>query len=167
MLSRALVIHRMDNAAPTAVDLRDIALTVLDSRDHELLAPGMDVQLRIGADAVTVLADEISMTEAVKNMLANALRHGTAPVVIGVSATGDAAAIWVQDSGGGPPDAVRTTLGQRFERSAASKGNSAGLGLSIVRAVAEAFGGAMTMANIDDGFRVSLTLPRQPESPAP
>lgn len=167
MLSRALVIHRIDNAAPTAIDLRDIALTVLDARDHELLAPGMDVQLRIGAAAVTVLADEVSMTEAVKNMLANALRHGIAPVIVGVSATGDAAAIWVQDSGDGPPDAVRATLGQRFERSAASRGNSAGLGLSIVRAVAEAFGGTMTMANIDGGFRVSLTLPRQAESDAP
>ena len=166
MLSRALVIHRMDNAAPTDIDLRDIALTVLDSRDHELLAPGKDVQLRIGEDAVMVLADEISLTEAVRNMLGNALRHGTAPVVIGVSVTAAEAAIWVQDSGDGPPEAVRATLGQRFERAAASKGNSAGLGLSIVRAVAQAFGGEMTMANVDDGFRVSLTLPRHPAAVA-
>ncbi|MFZ3584067.1 sensor histidine kinase [Loktanella sp. DJP18] len=159
MLSRALVIHRIDNAAPTAIDLRDIALTVLDSRDHELLAPGKDVQLRIGEDAVVVLADEISLTEAVRNMLVNALRHGATPVVIGVSPTPTGSAIWVQDSGDGPPDAVRATLGQRFERSAASKGNSAGLGLSIVRAVAQAFGGEMTMATVQGGFRVSLTLP--------
>ena len=166
MLSRALVIHRMDNAAPTDIDLRDIALTVLDSRDHELLAPGKDVQLRIGEDAVMVLADEISLTEAVRNMLGNALRHGAAPVVIGVSVTAAEAAIWVQDSGDGPPEAVRATLGQRFERAAASKGNSAGLGLSIVRAVAQAFGGEMTMANVDGGFRVSLTLPRHPAAVA-
>ena len=166
MLSRALVVHRIDNAAPVPVDLRDIALSVLDSRDHDLLAPGKEVALQIGAEAVTVLADEISLTEAVRNMLGNALRHGTAPVVVGVSATGGDAAIWVQDSGTGPPEAVRDTLGQRFERAAASKGNSAGLGLSIVRAVAEAFGGAMTMTNVGGGFRVSLTLPRQPRSPA-
>ena len=166
MLSRALVIHRIDNAAPVPVDLRDIALSVLDSRDHDLLAPGKEVTLEIGEDAVTVLADEISLTEAVRNMLVNALRHGTAPVIVGVSASGGTASLWVQDSGDGPPEAVRATLGQRFERSAASKGDSAGLGLSIVRAVAEAFGGAMTMTDAGGGFRVSLTLPRQPEVPA-
>ena len=166
MLSRALVIHRIDNAAPIPVDLRDIALGVLDSRDHDLLAPGKDVTLQIGPDAVTVLGDEISLTEAARNMLVNALRHGAAPVTVGVSADGPAASLWVQDSGDGPPEAVRATLGQRFERAAASKGSSAGLGLSIVRAVAEAFGGAMTMSNTDGGFRVSLTLPRQPDGPA-
>lgn len=166
MLSRALVIHRIDNAAPTPIDLRDIALTVLDSRDHELLAPGKDVQLQIGEDAVMALADEISLTEAVRNMLGNALRHGAAPVVVGVSVDGDIAAIWVQDTGPGPPDAVRAALGQRFERTAASKGNSAGLGLSIVAAVARAFDGQMIMANVPGGFRVSLTLPlKQQDTP--
>jgi two-component system sensor histidine kinase TctE len=167
MLSRALVIHRIDNAAPTPIDLRDIALTVLDSRDHEVLAPGKDVQLQIGEDAVTVMADEISLTEAVRNMLINALRHGTAPVIIGVSTVDDVAAIWVQDTGPGPPAEVRATIGQRFERSAASKGNSAGLGLSIVAAVARAFEGEMTMANVPGGFRVSLTLPLQTAEETP
>jgi two-component system sensor histidine kinase TctE len=167
MLSRALVIHRIDNAAPTPIDLRDIALTVLDNRDHEVLAPGKDVQLQIGEDAVTVMADEISLTEAVRNMLINALRHGTAPVIIGVSTVDDVAAIWVQDTGPGPPAEVRATIGQRFERSAASKGNSAGLGLSIVAAVARAFEGEMTMANVPGGFRVSLTLPLQTAEETP
>ncbi len=161
MLSRALVIHRTENAAPTPVDLRDIALTVLESRDHEVLAPGTDVQLQIEEAEVIVLADEISLGEAVKNMLANALRHGVAPVVIGVSTQGDMAEIWVQDTGPGPAADVRRTIGQRFERSAASKGNSAGLGLSIVRAVAEAFGGGMEMENSEAGFRVTLRLPTQ------
>jgi two-component system sensor histidine kinase TctE len=79
---------------------------------------------------------------------------------------GDIAAIWVQDTGPGPPDAVRAALGQRFERTAASKGNSAGLGLSIVAAVARAFDGQMIMANVPGGFRVSLTLPlKQQDTP--
>ena len=40
-------------------------------------------------------------------------------------------------------------IGERFERSAASKGRSAGLGLSIVRAVAEALGtGTEVLARI-------------------
>lgn len=162
MLSRALVIHRTENAAPTPVDLRDIALTVLETRDHEVLAPGTEVRLSIDDTEVIVLADEISLGEAVKNMLANALRHGVAPVMIGVSTAGGLAEIWVQDTGPGPPNDVLDTIGQRFERAAASRGNSAGLGLSIVRSVAEAFGGEMKMATVEGGFRVSLILPASP-----
>lgn len=159
MLSRAMVIHRTDNAPPSAVDLRDVALKVFEDRDHEVLAPEAEVRLEIGDMAVIVMADEISLSEAAKNMLANALRHGTSPITIGVCADQGIGEIWVQDAGSGPADDVIDTIGQRFERSAASKGNSAGLGLSIVRAVAEAFEGKVHMARNDQGFRVSLALP--------
>jgi two-component system sensor histidine kinase TctE len=60
MLSRAMVIHRTDNAPPVAVDLHEIALHVVETHDHTLLARDAMVELVIGADAVTVLADEIS-----------------------------------------------------------------------------------------------------------
>jgi len=159
MLSRAMVIHRTDNAPPSAVDLRDVALKVFEDRDHEVLAPQAEVGLEIGDMAVIVMADEISLSEAAKNMLANALRHGTSPITIGVCVDQGMGEIWVQDAGSGPAEDVIDTIGQRFERSAASKGNSAGLGLSIVRAVAEAFDGKVHMARTDQGFRVSLALP--------
>lgn len=137
---------------------RDIALNVVESRDHELLSPETEVKLRIGPDEVIVMADEISLTEAVKNMFNNALRHGQSPVVIGVSQTGTDAAIWVEDAGDGPPADILDRIGERFERSAASSGRSAGLGLSIVRSVATAFHGELSMGQGDAGFRVTLTL---------
>lgn len=158
MLSRALVIHRTDSAPRRPIDLRDVALEVVEARDHELLSPGAEVELVIGPDPIFVMADEISLTEAAKNMFNNALRHGTPPVRIGVSRTGTRASLWVQDAGPGPTPEFLSRMGQRFERNAASKGQSAGLGLSIVRAVAEAFEGELTMTPTDDGFRVSLTL---------
>jgi len=163
MLSRALVIHRADNAPPASVDLRDIALKVLEDRDHEVLAPDAVVELRIGNAPVMVMADDISLSEAVKNMLANALRHGISPVVIGTSCVQGRSAIWVEDAGSGPPPDILDKIGERFERSAASTGNSAGLGLSIVRAVAQAFAGEVQMGQTDAGFRVTLSLPQQKE----
>ena len=39
MLSRALVLHRTDSARREVIDLRDVALEVLDSGDLQLLAP--------------------------------------------------------------------------------------------------------------------------------
>lgn len=165
MLSRALVIHRSDSAPPLPVDLRDIALNVVESKDHELLSPETEVELRIGPDEVIVLADEISLVEAAKNMFNNALRHGQSPVVIGVSQHGGSAEIWVEDAGSGPPADILDRIGERFERSAASSGRSAGLGLSIVRSVASAFAGELTMGRGENGFRVTLTLPAQTGEP--
>ena len=159
MLSRALVIHRTDNAPPEPVDLRDIALQVVESKDHAVLAPDAVVELVIDEGAVMVLADEISLREAVKNMLMNALKHGTSPIRIGVSQIGETAEIWVSDAGQGPPREVLDRIGDRFERFAASKGDSAGLGLSIVNAVAEAFGGKMVMGVHENAFRVAIQLP--------
>ncbi len=159
MLSRALVIHRTEAVPREPVDLRDVALDALDAAEHALLAPGAEVALVIGEDPVTVLADAFSLQEAAKNLLANSLRHGRAPVRVGVEAGGGEARLWVGDAGEGPPDDLMARLGGRFERSAASGGQSAGLGLSIVKAVAEAFGGRVEMARRTDGFRVALVLP--------
>ncbi|SFJ80289.1 sensor histidine kinase [Celeribacter neptunius] len=167
MLSRAMVMHRTDNAPPTAIDLRDVALHIFEESDHEILAPGTEVQLAIGDRAVIVLADEISLAEAVKNMLTNALRYGVPPVRLGVSCVEDEALIWVEDGGEGPPAEVMTSIGQRFERTAASKGDSAGLGLSIVQAVAKAFDGTVEMGRTEAGFRIALRLPRQSDQRQP
>ena len=159
MLSRALVIHRTDTAPPVPIDLRDVALAVIDSRDHDLIAPGLEVDLSIGTDPVRVLGDEMSLTEAAKNLLGNAISHGVAPIRIGVTQDADRAMLWVEDAGPGPSDDIMERLGGRFERAAVSQGNSAGLGLSIVRAVAEAFGGQLRFARTASGFRAALELP--------
>lgn len=159
LLSRALVTHRADAAPRVTLDLREVALDIVDARDHELLAPGVEVRLMIGEDAVCVRAEEFSVTEAAKNLLSNALKHGRAPVAIGVEARGPEAWLWVMDSGPGPSDEVAGPLGERFARSSASREDSAGLGLSIVKAVATAFDGRMEMERAADGFCMALVLP--------
>ncbi|MDD8021940.1 MAG: sensor histidine kinase [Paracoccaceae bacterium] len=159
MLSRALVIHRTDSARRAALDLRDIALEVIEMRDHELVAPGREVVLEICDAPVMVLADELSLSEAAKNLLGNALRHGAGRVRVGAGIEAGQAVLWVADAGPGPDPATLARIGQRFERNAASRGQSAGLGLSIARAVADAFGGQLVLEPGADGFRVALTLP--------
>ncbi|WP_425072431.1 sensor histidine kinase [Sagittula sp. S175] len=159
LLSRALVTHRADSAPRVALDLREVALDIVDARDHELLAPGVEVRLEIGEDPVMVHAEEFSVGEAAKNLLSNALKHGVPPVAIGVDTRGAEAWLWVQDSGPGPDAAIAARLGERFARSTASREDSAGLGLSIVRDVAAAYGGRMEMERLGCGFRMALVLP--------
>jgi two-component system sensor histidine kinase TctE len=159
MLSRALVIHRGEAARRVPVDLRDVALDVIETRDHELVAPGREVVLEIGEAPVEVLADALSLTEAARNLLNNALRHGAGTVTVGVGQRDGVAELWVEDCGPGPGAEVIGRIGSRFEKSAASRTHSAGLGLSIARAVAEAFAGELVLSASDRGFRAALRLP--------
>ncbi len=159
LLSRALVIHRTDSAPRRPLDLREVALDIVENRDHELLAPEAEVRLIIGEEPVMVMADEFSLGQAAKNLFVNALKHGVPPVAIGTEMSNGEAALWVQDAGPGPKPEVSSRLGQRFERSDKSREDSTGLGLSIVDAVASACGGRVEMETKQDGFRVSLLLP--------
>lgn len=159
LLSRALVVHRTDSAPRTRIDLRDVALEIIERRDHEVLAPGTEVRLMVEDRPAWVVADEFSVGEAAKNMLNNALKHGKAPVAVGVSQRGDCAELWVQDSGPGPAPRILHEPGRRFARSANSAEDSAGIGLSIVHAVATAFDGKVTLTPGTDGFRIALVLP--------
>ena len=104
------------------------------------------------ADGVTVLADRVRLEQALGNLVDNALRHGGGAVRLSVSSSDGIVELHVRDEGGGfPPE----FLGQAFERFArgdpARTQGGAGLGLSIVRAIAEAHGGSAHASNRDQG----------------
>ena len=159
LLSRALVMHRSDSAPRVPVDLRDVALDILERDDHAVLAPGMRLKLEIGDQPVLVRADAFSLGEAARNLLGNALKHGRSPVFIGAERRGQDAILWVRDSGSGPDASVTARLGERFNRTAGSGETNAGIGLSIVKAVATAFGGTVALSRDPQGFRIALVFP--------
>ena len=72
------------------------------------------------------------------------------------------AAFAVTDCGPGVPESDWPDSGRRFARSAGSLPDSAGLGLAIVNAVAEAHRGKLVFSRTAEGrFRVALTLPAE------
>ena len=159
LLSRAMVIHRTDSAPRTPLDLREIALDIVERDDHAALAPDAELKLVVGETPAMVRADAFSLTEAAFNLLANAMVHGKQPVTIGVDQSGDEAILWVKDCGPGPDEAVMERLGERFNRDTETRERSTGIGISIVTSVATAFGGRVEMTQMDDGFRAALVLP--------
>ena len=69
----------------------------------------------------------------------------------------------VSDGGPGIPDALKDRVVERFFRVEASRNApGAGLGLSLVAAVAERHGGSLELGDNEPGLRVALTLPREP-----
>ena len=106
-------------------------------------------------------ADPHRVEQALGNLVENALRHGNGTIHLGATARDDTIALYVRDEGPGfPPEFVAEAF-ERFTRAdqARSRGG-AGLGLSIVQAIARAHGGEARAANDPDGgARVSIELP--------
>jgi len=108
------------------------------------------------APGVALDADKLRLRQALGNLVDNALRHGAGEVVLTARSHAGVAELEVSDSGPGF-GAMGDGAFERFVRGdAARTGGGAGLGLAIVRAVAEAHGGSACVAN---GASVSLTLP--------
>jgi two-component system, OmpR family, sensor kinase len=81
------------------------------------------------------------------NLLENALRH-TPPgsrIRVCTDARDGQASLIVEDNGPGVPAELAPTLFERFVRGTGDRGGSFGLGLAIVRAVAETHGGSVTL----------------------
>ncbi len=117
----------------------------------------------------TLHADPDRLAQALRNLLRNAIEHtdeGTGLVALEVEPLGGGNVRFaVIDDGPGIPPEERERVFERFHRTDAARDRSAGgagLGLAIVRAVAEAHGGHVraTDTGARRGARLELVLPR-------
>ena len=113
-----------------------------------------------------MLGDESRLRQVFTNLVVNALRHGgeQARVRVATSAADGRAMIEVSDDGVGMTSEVAARVFEPFYRPQESRARgegTAGLGLSIVAAIAEAHGGGVDLQTAPGQgarFRVSLPL---------
>jgi signal transduction histidine kinase len=114
-------------------------------------------------DHAVVLGDRERLTQAVMNLARNAVEHTpeTATVSLGGRVNGSWARIWVADTGPGIPVSDRPRLFERFARGEPGRRRTggAGLGLSIVKAIAEGHGGTVELETGDDGTTFTIVIP--------
>jgi signal transduction histidine kinase len=122
--------------------------------------------------SVIVPVDEQRLTQALLQLCDNAVKHTAAGdvVALGSSYDGSWARLWVRDTGPGVAPEHRDQVFERFGRGAAPTDDEGfGLGLSIVRAIARAHGGTVTLEDEQPhGARFVITLPIhgvEPEDP--
>ncbi|MBA2513314.1 MAG: HAMP domain-containing protein [Solirubrobacterales bacterium] len=123
-----------------------------------------DRSIRVdGGDGRTLYADELRLRQALGNLVDNALRYGDGQIVLRARARGHGVEVEVSDSGNGfAPDFAERAF-ERFARGDLARSrDGAGLGLSIVRAIAEAHGGRAEVVP-GDGAAVRIWLPDRPE----
>jgi two-component system sensor histidine kinase MprB len=140
---------------PEAIRLDDLARAAVQRA--ELHAPRVHFALTAAPTVVDGVPERL--TRALNNLLDNAARHspedGTVDVVV------DARGIVVRDRGNGIAGSDLPHLFDRFYRGTSSRGRQGtGLGLTIVRQVAEQHGGTVGVENAPDGgARFTLVLP--------
>jgi signal transduction histidine kinase len=111
-------------------------------------------------DGLRLQGDQLRLEQALGNLVDNALRYGEGTVRISARQASAMVELHVIDQGTGfPPE----FLGRAFERFSrhdhARTRGGAGLGLAIVRAIAEAHGGSAHLDGGEGGADVWLTVP--------
>ena len=107
--------------------------------------------------------DALRLDQAFGNLLNNALNYGRGkPIEVHVWQADGKAFVSVRDHGPGVAPEDRERIFGRFRRATASRGRGFGLGLWIVRRIATAFGGDVSVAAADGGGALfTLELPVQ------
>jgi hypothetical protein len=111
--------------------------------------------------APAVAGDPLLLSQAISNLIENALKYGARDDTIAIAARrgDDVVEIAVSDHGPGIPDGEKEKVTERFYRGDASRGTpGVGLGLSLVAAVARLHGGTLELTDNRPGLRAALIL---------
>jgi signal transduction histidine kinase len=139
------------------VDLSAIAESVAEVYAPAAEERGQTLRAAI-APGLAITGDPALLTQMLANLVENAVRHGRDAGRVSLDVTADGIA--VTDDGPGIPAAEREKVFHRFHRLDASRSTpGSGLGLALVRAVAELHGISITLEDATPGLRVRLTLP--------
>jgi signal transduction histidine kinase len=128
----------------------------------------LDIDIAPGVDEVA--ADASRITQILYNLLSNAIGFSEPgeTVELACRREGSMIAFTVADRGVGIPEDFQQSVFDRFEsRTQGSRHRGAGLGLSIVKSLAELHGGTIQLASTPgQGTRVTVLLPltREPEA---
>jgi signal transduction histidine kinase len=163
LVADLLLLARADagREAPHArVDLAEVLVDAVSELEPVSGAHQLTVEAAPGA-IVEGARDELH--RLVLNLMDNALKHTTPGTAIraGVERNGGEVVLAVEDEGPGVPADIAPRIFDRFVRGAADRGGSSGLGLSIVRAVAETHGGTVALESraSGSGARFVVRLP--------
>jgi two-component system sensor histidine kinase TctE len=160
LLSQTLVSHRARSITAGPLDLRDVLRQAASDAIPATMDRDIAVTIDLGADPLMIEGDGLSLREALRNIIDNAVQHG-AKTSLRIHATQGSGSIIaeISDDGPGIPEDHRPHVTKRFWRASAD-GDGFGLGLAIASDVAKNHGATLTFGTSQSGdFAVILTFP--------
>jgi signal transduction histidine kinase len=162
----SIVEHFVQLAGPSELDVESVELPRIVGHVCELLRPeaaarGVEFVTRVAPEMPKLMADPVRLTQALMNLVINALqaveREGRVEVAAAVAESGQALSIEVCDTG---PGIAPEKLASIFEPYFTTKAEGHGLGLWIAQQIVTAHRGTIRAANADGrGAVFTLTLP--------
>jgi signal transduction histidine kinase len=151
------------------VDLRMLTEEAVESSRMAAVRTGVDLRLSAPDEPVPAWADQTRLNQMLDNLLSNAIKFTPdgGSVSVTLARQRDVAVLQVSDTGIGVPEEEVGRLFDRFFR--ASTGltiSGTGLGLPIVKSIAEAHGGTIDVeSEVGVGTTFTVELPLQSRSP--
>jgi len=163
LVEQLLTLARLDPDQPAdqtqTCDLQALAATAVAELAQFAYSKKIDIDLAEGAAAATAgHAGLIAIL--LRNLIDNAIRYSPegGSVRVRAAAAGGAATLCVSDQGPGIPADERDKVGQRFYRILGSEAPGSGLGLSIVKRIAELHGASVALGEGESGRGLSVTV---------
>lgn len=161
-----LLLARLDAGRPLAREDVDLTRLLLEAvADARVLAPDHKWRLALPDEPVTVVGDDSRLHQVITNLLNNARNHTPDGTTVTVTATShpEEVRVAVHDDGPGLPPELVDEAFDRFTRGDSSRtraSGGAGLGLSLVSAIAAAHGGRAEVSSRAGDTTFTVTLPR-------
>ena len=115
-------------------------------------------------DDLVLSCERLALDQILDNLITNAIKYGDGgAIAVAAARDGAVARIRVSDRGVGIPAADQARIFERFERAVADPGTAPtgfGVGLWLVRRLAEAMGGSVALeSRPGEGATFTVTLP--------
>jgi two-component system sensor histidine kinase HydH len=167
-----IVKHFLSLAGPSSLNVHPVEVAKVVGHVCELLRPeaaarGIEIVVKLPESLPSVPADSAQLTQAMVNLVINAIqaveRNGRVEVSAGCGAEQGVLTIAVQDTGPGIPAGRESSI---FEPFFTTKAEGSGLGLWIVQQIITAHGGDAGAVNAHGGGAVfTLHLPLHRKEP--
>jgi two-component system phosphate regulon sensor histidine kinase PhoR len=145
-------------------DLSEIAQRAIDTLHYRFEREGISVQLQRAEEPAYGLLDDQAILLVIINLLDNAVKYGGGTAVnVAVHTLQDEIQVRVRDRGPGIPLSDRKRVFERFYRGKSNRrSRGSGIGLAIVKRIAEEHHGRAWADEADDGGAiVSIAMPRR------
>ena len=165
LINQLLSLARSEPAVSRAqatqrINLHELARDTTTEWVPRALARNIDLGFDGSALPATIEGDAVLVRELLSNLLDNAIRY-TQPggqVTVRVAIADSAVTLSVEDNGPGIPPAERERVFERFHRVLGNGGEGCGLGLSIVREIAQSHGAETSLAAGKNGNGTVVTV---------
>lgn len=181
LVNQLLALARAENQTPASkpfepIELCELARGAVQDWVQTSFTHGIDLGFEQPGYPIMVKGNPVMLRELLGNLIDNALRYtprgGSVTVRVRANVVDEQAILEVEDTGPGIPPAERSHVFERFYRILGSNVEGSGLGLSIVREIAQqhdAIVDIFTNPHIQDPkmpgslFRVTLRMEQRPD----